>query len=236
MLPSQATIPRDKYVLYGPAGDEVAKMSDMWIAPFSPLILKTKLPPELLALLVEGTDELLSNEALCDQYAEQSPVLYDVSKRVELPESVMDGRLHAFAHIQQVCTRYIHGVFESLGGKDFVGGLEPTDAQALIEVAWINVQRAGDFVPIHKHSSDLSGALYLKVPENMTGATGMGGQITFVDGRSQQLVRDKISFTPEAGDIFVFPGWLSHTVHPFRGEGERRMMSFNGIIAFPADQ
>ena len=29
------------------------------------------------------------------------------------------------------------------------------------------------------------------------------------------------------GDIFVFPAWLPHSVHPFRSKGERWSFSFN---------
>jgi hypothetical protein len=32
---------------------------------------------------------------------------------------------------------------------------------------------------------------------------------------------------PVVGDIFFFPAWLPHSVHPFRSEGERWSFSFN---------
>ena len=38
----------------------------------------------------------------------------------------------------------------------------------------------------------------------------------------------KLQYTPEVGDVFLFPNWLSHGVYPFRTQGqERRSVSFN---------
>ena len=37
---------------------------------------------------------------------------------------------------------------------------------------------------------------------------------------------------PKRGHMYLFPAWLGHSVMPFRGEGERRSMSFN-VHAFP---
>jgi hypothetical protein len=32
---------------------------------------------------------------------------------------------------------------------------------------------------------------------------------------------------PEVGDMYVFPGYIQHTVYPFKGDGERRCIAFN---------
>jgi len=39
-----------------------------------------------------------------------------------------------------------------------------------------------------------------------------------------------LSLTPEVGDYYVFPAWLNHEVCPFRGEGERRSLSWNAKL------
>ena len=35
---------------------------------------------------------------------------------------------------------------------------------------------------------------------------------------------------PKVGDFYIFPAFLMHEVHPFRGEGERRCFSFNAFV------
>jgi hypothetical protein len=35
---------------------------------------------------------------------------------------------------------------------------------------------------------------------------------------------------PVPGDLYLFPSWLRHLVYPFRGDGERRSMSFNAMV------
>lgn len=208
-------------------------MDGTWYAPFSPLILKTRLPDDVLEGLLQVTGALLADDDLSTRYAEQSPVLYDVNRRVELSPELFEGRAELMLHLQDVATGYAREVYRRLDTGEMVSGIDQAHCQAVLTVAWVNSARPGDFVPAHKHSADFSGAVYLKIPEGMGGESGMGGQLTFFDGRPNQLVREKLSFTPSPGDLFVFPGWLSHAVHPYRVPGERRMISFNGIITFP---
>jgi len=36
-----------------------------------------------------------------------------------------------------------------------------------------------------------------------------------------------LNIIPEAGRLYLFPSSLNHQVYPFKGEGERRGISFN---------
>jgi len=36
---------------------------------------------------------------------------------------------------------------------------------------------------------------------------------------------------PQAGDFFIFPADMYHTVYPFRSDGERRSFSMNIILS-----
>jgi len=100
-------------------------------------------------------------------------------------------------------------------------------------------QYAGTPSPVHFHSGDISGVLYLKTPqikneaheESLTYISGrQAGYINFMTGGKQRLAKTLISFKPQAGDFYVFPGWLLHGAEPFRGTGERRSMAFNAYI------
>ena len=64
----------------------------------------------------------------------------------------------------------------------------------------------------------------------------LAGLISFFDGRvslprnSPPLVKHRETFKPKVGDFYIFPAFLMHEVHPFRGEGERRCFSFNAFV------
>lgn len=108
------------------------------------------------------------------------------------------------------------------------------------ESFWLVSHFPGTFSPVHFHTGDLSGVLYLRVPERIANEREQDGQsyinarragyITFLIGGKQRFSKSLISFKPEVGDFYIFPGWLLHAVEPFEGEGERRSMSFNAFV------
>ena len=107
-----------------------------------------------------------------------------------------------------------------------------------IDSAWIVCQFAGDFNPPHIHRGNISGVGYLKMPRSIIlgSEKGLAGYISFMDGRvsmprnSPPLVQHRQSFKPKIGNLFIFPSFLMHDVHPFRGSGERRSFSFNAFV------
>ena len=107
-----------------------------------------------------------------------------------------------------------------------------------LERAWIVSQYAGDFNPPHLHRGNISGVGYLKIPSSIKNnkEKDLAGLISFFDGRvslprnSPPLVKHRQTFKPRVGDFYIFPAFLMHDVHPFRGEGERRCFSFNAFV------
>lgn len=105
---------------------------------------------------------------------------------------------------------------------------------------WMVRHFAGTFSPVHFHSGDISGVLYLKLPQSIENepaearksyiSARRAGYITFLIGGKQRFSKSLISFKPAVGDFYIFPGWLLHAVEPFDGEGERRSMSFNAFV------
>ena len=49
-------------------------------------------------------------------------------------------------------------------------------------------------------------------------------------GSQQPLYNNTYEHSPKSGDVLVWPGWLMHTVYPFRSKQERIMISFNGNL------
>jgi|TARA_B100000929_G_C15508499_1_gene419545 hypothetical protein len=87
---------------------------------------------------------------------------------------------------------------------------------------WAVLLKEGDFQLLHSHLGGrpgVSGALYLKIPEMKPPQ----GNVNFV---SEGKV---FSWSPKDGDYFVFPAHLIHGVYPFRGPGDRIMISWNSV-------
>ena len=94
---------------------------------------------------------------------------------------------------------------------------------------WANIIKRGEYHLIHTHNEHtMSGAYYLQVPENSS-------QLYFRDPRPQsnswsQKFIDKGNmrfYTPEEGDLFLWPSFLDHGTTPHNNDEERIMISFD---------
>jgi hypothetical protein len=181
-------------------------------SPFGPMIAKTACPAALLDRI--------------NRYAD-SRVSADKGAEIILPpDFCSDGG-------DQSLATYTASLI-----RRFAAGVENTRVSRVdFEVFWIVSQYAGTPSPVHFHTGDVSGVLYLKVPEIQAGeevrsyiSGRHAGYINFLIGGKQRFSRSLISFKPEVGDFYVFPGWLLHGAEPFRGRGERRSLAFNAFV------
>ena len=87
---------------------------------------------------------------------------------------------------------------------------------------WAGLMREGDFHMLHGHQevkNGISGGLYLKVPK-----------LTQPQGNMNWVSNNKVfSWSPKDGDYFVWPSIILHCVYPFKGPGDRIMISWNSI-------
>jgi hypothetical protein len=183
-----------------------------FFSPFGPMIAKTRLPGAAIERVNRYADSMVSP-----------------GKGMEflLPdELIAEGGADSLGvWTERFIRRYLEGMENTVPSRvDF-------------EVFWIISQYAGTPSPVHFHSADISGVLYLKVPdieaaeEAKTYISGRhAGYINFMIGGKQRFSKSIISFKPRVGDFYVFPGWLLHGAEPFRGQGERRSMSFNAVV------
>jgi uncharacterized protein (TIGR02466 family) len=103
---------------------------------------------------------------------------------------------------------------------------------------WGNIIPNGGYTKLHNHSkAHWSGVYYVDVnqtdpdwPEN--------GFIEFVDPRSfptafhhpKFSMLPSLTIEPENGLMLLFPGWLNHYVHPYKGPAERISIAFNAML------
>lgn len=182
-------------------------------SPFGPLIARAEVPAALVNQLNAFADSVVS-----------------ASKGSEfiVPQEVAFGDEHSLAAVtERLIARYI----------ERVDGMRVDAVQ--FQAFWVVSQYQSTPSPVHFHSGDLSGVLYLKVPEVANAPAEeiktyiegrQAGYINFMDGGRQQYSRSIISFKPKVGDFYIFPGWLLHGAEPFRGHGERRSLAFNAFV------
>jgi Putative 2OG-Fe(II) oxygenase len=183
-------------------------------SPFGPLIAQSAISQALV-------DKI---NAFADGYIRE----HGVGEFLLPKELVFDGGEDSLiAQTENLIRRYL-GVID-----------EATSGRITIDVFWVVSQHAGTPSPVHFHSCDISGVLYLKLPEldgedeeaQKTYISGrQAGYINFLIGGKQRFAKSLISFRPRVGDFYVFPGWLLHGAEPFRGTGERRSLAFNASV------
>ncbi len=183
-------------------------------SPFGPFIAKTTLPSNVITRINQFVDSEL----------EQAGVR---GAEFILPQTLVEegGEQSLMQHLANNIVAYQEACEESVV------------ASVAIEAVWIVNQPEGSPSPVHFHSSDVSGVLYLKTPEidareeqrnYISGRNA--GYLNVLSGGKQPLNKSLISFKPVVGDLYVFPGWLLHGVEPFRGSGERRSLAFNAVV------
>jgi uncharacterized protein (TIGR02466 family) len=89
-----------------------------------------------------------------------------------------------------------------------------------LPIAWINFQKATEYIDFHTHGGEMSAVIYIDVPEDIF-EDNLAGYIEFAHEDQKHAIR------PATGDILLFPSDLNHTVHPFNSDSERISMSFN---------
>jgi hypothetical protein len=184
-----------------------------FFSPFGPMIARTTLAPALV-------DKINS---FADRHLQPGQ-----GRELLLPqEFVADGGDQSLAReTGRAIARYVQRI-------------EGAATRIRMDVFWIVSQYAGTPSPVHFHSGDISGVLYLKVPvidreteeDEKTYISGrQAGCINFIAGGRQRFSRSLISFKPRVADFYIFPGWLLHGAEPFRGTGERRSLAFNAFV------
>lgn len=103
--------------------------------------------------------------------------------------------------------------------------------------AWAMVMRDGDHTVLHDHGeAHWSSAYYLDAGDADLARFPASGALAFVDprrgGRALPGLDAGATFEvrPRAGMLVIFPGWLQHYVHPYRGARPRVAISCNVVV------
>lgn len=100
--------------------------------------------------------------------------------------------------------------------------------------AWAALTRQGEYQTPHVHAgTHLSGVYYVKTPQRPR-PEGALALITPV-GEQEMEFFSSISATahlvhPESGDLVIFPSYVRHYTHPFRGPEDRTVVVFTARV------
>ena len=191
------------------------------IRPFGPAIGSADIPKTVMDKINNFIDEVVKDKNKSKQLDAGKTLAGQVTQEIFLPKEVIDGEVIAF-----------------LGNitKVFVESLtEQKVTKFHLISCWVVRQFQNEYNPTHWHNGHISGAGYLKLPNNFGAskqekAKNVNGKINFTHGSRQFLSMPILTQKPELGKIFLFPNYLMHSVNPFYGEGERRSISFNAYI------
>ena len=113
-------------------------------------------------------------------------------------------------------------------------GLAPSPPWSFAAQAWAVVMRNGDYTIAHDHGeAHWSTSYYVDAGDADLDRTPDSGALAVLDprrsGRPIPGLESGSTFTirPRTGVLVVFPGWLQHYVHPYRGTRPRIAIACN---------
>ena len=192
------------------------------VRPFGPAIGTTNIPKTLIDKINNFIDEVIKEKDKSKKFDFGKSLAGQVSQEIFLPKEIIESELMNFL------AKFSKAFVENLTEKKMT-------KFELIRV-WVVRQFQNEYNPTHWHGGHLSGAGYLKLPDDFGASiqpdkkVNPNGKINFVHGTRQFLSNAIINMTPEVGKMFIFPNYLMHSVNPFYGKGERRSLSFNACI------
>ena len=137
------------------------------------------------------------------------------------------------------CEQYSRENYELLSRLTYYSDIEDlNDIEFYVERTWINFQRPGEFIPVHRHSGVFSFVIWVQVPYSLTEDTGseqfsasknVKGNFEFIYNdilgnlRTCRIPADK----DWEGKLMIFPAELHHQVYPFYSNDFRITVSGN---------
>ena len=217
------------------------KLGDNWHvhAPWAQLVCCTEIPEDKVVKFYAISNEVLDEAKSSDDNFGSGVI--PQPWRISFDKF---GKYGVTDYIMEMVQHYMETILSNGNVKsnldDIIPGGPHTHWHSRIVDAWVVSQKENDYIPVHTHHNQkefckISGVLYLKVPEqiqsnnNIAIKGGKDGQLVFTGMGGADLFSTTIQFSipPEAGWLYLFPSTLNHQVYPFKGEGERRGISFN---------
>jgi hypothetical protein len=136
--------------------------------------------------------------------------------------------------LEDYCRGYMELVTTQSGAEEL------KMCKPVITSIWTIRQSEGHYQEMHSHpAGNISGNMYIQVPEFKEGSNPSDGQILFrlpvTKDITKFIMNDTWKYTPQASTIVLFPSHIAHTVYPWKGSGYRTVMAFDAVLR-PKDE
>ena len=204
--------------------------------PWSNFVCKIKLPDEIFVDLQKLYDESSKlNRSFGSQLVGQIENEPEVTP--ELQSKFSDFTDFCLQCVEQFVRNSMHQ--NNVGDNNVEKIHEISKEKILTRIAtmWFVDQKPGEYNPVHIHTNcKVSSVMYLKKPSRQIKDRkehyNADGMITFINntGTDINFSNSQCSFSPEAGDMYIFPALQHHMVWPYRSDDpndSRISLSFN---------
>ncbi len=108
----------------------------------------------------------------------------------------------------------------------------------LIIDAWANINRDGDYNVVHTHPNCMWSGVYYVEKGKPDSAIPQNGMLELIDPREaanyiqikNTILDGKEFIDNEPGRMLLWPSWMKHMVHPYKGEAERISIAYNVTV------
>ena len=209
--------------------------------PWSDVLMRITLPPNVLQGMIEITDQVLQDpdrknwgDNLAGQIQDEPLIPHKLMQDYKfIDPSGNEGTIFNF--LMNLIGEYVAHCHRQMATSIDFDKIKDETYMTQMKSAWVISQWQGEYNPLHIHTEcQMSTVMYLKVPKFLPSVKpdrDDDGNIMFIGGAGSgsQLTRNLMKIKPKVGDFFIFPNHLQHTVYPFKTDGdfERRSVSFN---------
>jgi uncharacterized protein (TIGR02466 family) len=204
------------------------------VAYFAPTIMAIDdIPPGVFSQIYNLSETLHSHPELNDAGNPQISIRGGQQIQVYPNELQLDVSW-LVKYIEEVCTGYMELVSAQSGTEEL------KYCKPVVTSIWTIRQGPGQYQEMHCHpGGNLSGNIYIQVPELEPNSLPSDGQVLFRMSQSKDITRfimnDTWKFSPQQGAIILFPSHIPHTVYPWKGTGYRTVMAFDAVLR-PKDE
>ena len=195
-----------------------------------PLISRYILPKNILKKMNSISESILKSD---DKVRYGNHLAGQIDSEYLIPDEIL-VKNKVKDYFKNIILCYIRDYYERLGTDNAL--VHVVNTKVDISKMWIVEQFKHEYNPLHWHEDcTLSAVMYLKVPEMynnkiIPGKANKAGNISFVNrssNPSQSFESPFLTVLPKEGDIYIFPGYLAHTVYPFDNDVRRLSVSYN---------
>ena len=204
------------------------------LQPWSVPILHTSLPPEILDMMIEISDDIIADK---ESISHGEYLAGQIDTELIVPKEMLEHR-----NVQQFFLELVKKFVLLSKLQQYPFNTEVVQSEEYFTQMlsmWVVSQQPNEYNPIHIHTEcQISSVMYLKVPKfaptKKNNRDLDDGAITFISNTSadSEFSQPSLTLRPVAGTIFIFGANQMHTVYPYRcdeGDPERRSVSFNAV-------